>query len=55
MVKKKTGFFHQLWILTKKNFLIQKRHPYVTLFEFLIPALLASLLQAGRFKGLFFH
>ena len=53
MGKKRGGFFHQLWILIKKNWLIQSRHPYVTLFEFLIPALLGSLLQIGRFKGIY--
>ena len=45
---KRAGFFEQVIILTKKNFLIQRRHPWVTLLQFLIPALLGSLLQIGR-------
>ena len=38
----------QLWILIRKNLLIQRRHPWQTLLQFIVPALLGSLLQIGR-------
>ena len=41
----------QVWILVKKNLLIQRRHPWQSLMQFLIPAMLASLLQIGRSQG----
>jgi len=37
-----------LGLLVKKNLLIQSRHPWVTVFELLLPAILAGLLQIGR-------
>ena len=42
----------QLWILVKKNLLIQRRHPWQSLLQFLIPAFLGSLLHIGRVKGM---
>jgi len=41
---------HQLKVLFKKNFLLQKRHPVITVIEFLVPALLSSLLLIGRIQ-----
>ena len=42
--------FRQLGLLWKKNILLQSRHPWVTLFEFLLPAVLGGLLQIARAK-----
>ena len=42
--------FKQLKILLWKNFLVQCRHPYITILEILLPALISSLLLIGAFE-----
>ena len=41
----------QLKVLFKKNWLLQRRHPWITFFELMLPPILVSLLLIGRLQS----